>query len=466
MRKLTYKEEIVMREIPPLRLERVLEPVFYTEATMKARKEKVISLMEAEQLDSLVIYGDMEHGSNFEYLTGFVTRFEEGMLILHRDGNACLLLGNENLNKAGKARINAEAVHVPYFSLPNQPMEDDAPIETYFRKAGLTQGSKVGLVGWKMFTSRVENNAGLYDAPYYLVKALKAVVGAEHLSNKTDLFIGSERGARTVCNANEIAHYEFGSQLASAGMLKALDLIDTGVSEMELGNVMNSCGQPNSVVTIAAAGPRFEHANIYPAGKKVTLQDPISLTVGYKGGLSSRAGYAVHQKEELPEGQRDYLEVLAKPYYAAVVTWLENIRIGMAGGELYRMIEEVMPKETYHWSLNPGHLVADEEWMSSPIYDGSWETLKSGMMLQIDIIPGLPGYAGVSCESGIVLADEQLKKEIREQYPKLYEIFEARRDYMKSMLNIDVSGDVLLMNDTVAYYRPFMLNKREALAKG
>jgi hypothetical protein len=35
----------------------------------------------------------------------------------------------------------------------------------------------------------------------------------------------------------------------------------------------------------------------------------------------------------------DYLDVVAKPYFRAVVSWLENLRIGMRGGEMYALIE-------------------------------------------------------------------------------------------------------------------------------
>lgn len=463
--RLTYKEDIELRKISALNVKRKLYPVLCTDRTMEERKQKVLAAMRQEQLDAVVVYGDLEHGSNFEYLCGFLTRFEEGMLVLHQDGTAYLLLGNENLNKASKARIAAQAIHVPYFSLPNQPMEDDRRLEDYFTVAGLKAGMKTGLVGWKMFTSKVCDNRKLYDVPHYLVEALGNVVGRDQLENRCDLFIGSACGVRTRNNANEIAHYEFGSQLASEGMLEAMNQLHIGMSEMELGGLLNRYGQPNSVVTIAAAGERFVKANLYPGANQVKLQDPISLTVGYKGGLSSRAGVAVQEEMELSEEQRDYLDALAKPYYAAVVTWLENIRIGMKGKELYAVIEKVLPKAEYHWSLNPGHLVADEEWMSSPIYEGSEEVLASGMLLQIDIIPGKSGYPGVSCESGIALADEKLKEQIREEYPDLYQIFEERRAYMREQLGIEVSEDVLLMNDTVAYLRPFLLNKEEALGR-
>lgn len=138
-------------------------------------------------------------------------------------------------------------------------------------------------------------------------------------------------GARTTNNANEIAHYEFGAALASDCMLDAMDLIDEGVTEMELGDRLVRYGQHTSVVTIAASGPRFVRGNMYPTENRIKVGDPIALTVGYRGGLSSRAGYAV--------------------------------------------VEQVLPKTEYHWNLCPGHLTAEEEWMSSPVYEGSEEIL-------------------------------------------------------------------------------------------
>jgi hypothetical protein len=143
------------------------------------------------------------------------------------------------------------------------------------------------------------------------------------------------------------------------------------------------------VVTIAATGQRFEKANLYPTHKPLQRGQPLSMTTGFKGGLSSRTGFVIASESELPDTQKDYLERVAKPYFAGVVTWLENIRIGMKGGEMYSLMESILPKEKYGWHLNPGHLSADEEWMSSPIYKHSTQTLKSGMILQIDIIPSV-----------------------------------------------------------------------------
>lgn len=53
----------------------------------------------------------------------------------------------------------------------------------------------------------------------------------------------------------------------------------------------------------------------------------------------------------------------------------------------------------------------------SPIYPGSENKIQSGMIFQIDIIPAVPGYTGVSAEDCIAIADEALRVRIQEEYP-------------------------------------------------
>ena len=187
------------------------------------------------------------------------------------------------------------------------------------------------------------------------------------------------------------------------------------------------------------------------------------MTIGYKGGLSSRTGFVVSEASQLPAEQQDYLERVVKPYYQAITTWLEAIRINQTGGEMYRLIEEVLPKKSYHWHLNPGHLVSDDEWMSSPIYADSLTPLESGMMFQVDIIPSVPEYTGVSAEECIALADQELRQELKADYPELWERITKRKEYLENCLNIQLSPDVLLLSNTVAYLRPFYLAKNQAL---
>ncbi len=287
-------------------------PIMIDDKTMQLRREKVLQEMQRNDLDALLIYADVEHGGNFEYLVGFIPRFEEALLVLHSNGDAFLILGNENYNKVQYSRISAQGIHCPHFSLPNQPMEPHNTISSALQEAGMKKAMKIGMAGWKHFTSSVEDNQTLFDIPSFIVDAVREIIEKEgSVINKTDIFIAGERGVRRVNSANEIAHYEFGASLASDCVLRTMDKLEVGISEMQLGNELNAYGQRNNVVTIASTGKRFENGNLYPTQEKVKLGDAISLTVGYKGGLSSRSGYAVMDSSELPDSKKDYVEDLA-----------------------------------------------------------------------------------------------------------------------------------------------------------
>lgn len=454
---------IKLKEVEAPKPEEGLIPVMLSDETMQNRKARLLESMQKDGFDAVVVYADLEHGSNFEYLCGFLPRFEEALLILHANGKAFMVLGNENLNKAGKARIEAVPIHMPHFSLPNQPMQTEKSVAQILASCELEDAEKIGLIGWKNFTSHVEDNHLLFDLPYFLVEALKTVCGKAQFTNAAYLLIG-ENGVRTTNNANEFAHYEYGAALAGNCILKTMDRLKVGKTEMEMAETLAADGQRHSVVTIMATGARFEKANLYPGNKQIQCGDKISITTGFKGGLQSRAGYAVECAEQLPEKEQDYLKAVAIPYFQAVKTWLETIEIGINGNDLYEAVETVLPKEDYGWTLNPGHLCADEEWMSSPIYPQSEETLQSGMLFQIDIIPSVNGYGGVSCESGILLADEQLRKAIAKEYPAVWERIVKRRAYMQEVLGIRIQEDVLPTSMATAYLRPYLLKKEMALA--
>lgn len=454
---------IKLKEVEAPKPEEGLIPVMLSDETMQNWKARLLESMQKDGFDAVVVYADLEHGSNFEYLCGFLPRFEEALLILHANGKAFMVLGNENLNKAGKARIEAVPIHMPHFSLPNQPMQTEKSVAQILASCELEDAEKIGLIGWKNFTSHVEDNHLLFDLPYFLVEALKTVCGKAQFANAAYLLIG-ENGVRTTNNANEFAHYEYGAALAGNCILKTMDRLKVGKTEMEMAETLAADGQRHSVVTIMATGARFEKANLYPGNKQIQCGDKISITTGFKGGLQSRAGYAVECAEQLPEKEQDYLKAVAIPYFQAVKTWLETIKIGINGNDLYEAVEAVLPKEDYGWTLNPGHLCADEEWMSSPIYPQSEETLQSGMLFQIDIIPSVNGYGGVSCESGILLADEQLRKAIAKEYPAVWERIVKRRAYMQEVLGIRIQEDVLPTSMATAYLRPYLLKKEMALA--
>lgn len=439
------------------------EQILLNEDTIKLRKQKVLEIMKELKISALVIYADKEHGSNFEYLTGFIPRFEEGLQILNQDGSSTLVLGNENYNKVKYARVKSEGVHCPLFSLPNQPMNDFRPLTDYLQQVDIDHSGKVGLVGWKLLANDFNDLHQSFDLPAFIVDAFIEMLGKDTLVNATQVYMHPGKGARITNNANEIAHYEYSASLASDAVLSAMNALEEGVKETDTGNLLNRDGQYPNVVTISAFGERFVNANIYPTNRQLKKGDKVALTVSYKGGLSSRSGYAVSNREELENIDAGYFEEVVVPYFKAYNWWLQNIEIGINGGAFYNSFAEYYPQAKYGWELCPGHLTSDEEWMSSPFYQGSDAVVQSGSIFQVDFIPVQKGHHGISAESTIALADEALIQEIQEQYPLLWERIESRKNYLKEHLNINLKPEVLPLASTLGYYRPFLLNSEKAL---
>ncbi len=439
-------------------------PVDLTAATMKEHKNKILDRMREQNYDALVIYADREHGTNYGYLTGFEPRFEESLLVLHRDGKAYLMLGNESLKMDQYARLPVVGIHVPHFSLPNQPMRTSRTWLELLEQTGIRPGMRIGAVGWKLFTGKLEDNSQMFDLPYYILDGIKRLCQESGcVSNATRLFIDPAYGVRIQMNANEIAHYEYGASLAGHCIYRTLNELAEGKTELELADHLAVDGQPFSVQTICATGERYTNAVVSPRNKAVQVGDRVTMTMGLRGGLTHRCGYAVSCTEQMPEKEKDYLEKVAKPYYRALVVWYSHVGIGVNAGKLYEQIERTIPRSAYGWELNPGHYTAGEEWMSSPFYENSPVLLKSGMLLQMDIIIEVDGYGSANAEDGIALADEELRKELRETYPDVWERIQSRQAYMRDILHIPVRDEVLPMSGLCGYFRPYMLDKERAL---
>lgn len=449
--------------IPKPVIHRNYIPVNLTADTMKGHLSKVLRAMRNKDYDCLVIYGDREHGANYAYLTGFEPRFEESVIVLHADGDAFLLLGNENLKMAKFSFLYGTVIHVPQFSLPYQPMDPQYSFADIFHFAGIRNHMRIGCVGWKYFPYADGSNESQIDLPYFIVQGLVKLDPNGTIDNASGIFMDAGIGVRHFCNVNEIAHYEYGAGLASSLVYDAMNKISTETTEIEVAKELNSGGQPVTVTTICAGGDRFSDAVVFPRNKKFKIGDPYSITLGLRGGLTSRSGYVAYRREDLPGQCRDYLEKLVIPYYSAAVTWYETIGIGITGGEIYQMVEKLLPKNIYGWKLNPGHYTGQEEWTGSPIFPYSSIPIRNGTLLQMDIIPGFSGYAGCSMEDGVVIINDEFQQQLQTIYPNTWNRMNERKEYMKNVLGITLKPETFPLSDICGYYRPYVLNHENAM---
>ncbi|MFA9563433.1 MAG: aminopeptidase P family N-terminal domain-containing protein, partial [Acidimicrobiales bacterium] len=104
--------------------------------------------------DRMVVYADREHSANLSYLTGFDPRFEEAILIVGDGADPLVLVGNECGGMAEAAPLPLRVELHQDLSLPGQPRDRSRPLAAILSEEGLSDGSRVGLIGWKEFRNR------------------------------------------------------------------------------------------------------------------------------------------------------------------------------------------------------------------------------------------------------------------------------------------------------------------------
>ncbi len=169
--------------------------------------------------------------------------------------------------------------------------------------------------------------------------------------------------------------------------------------------------------------------------------------------------------DELPDGVRDYVDRLVAPYFEAVAEWYATLHVGQVGGALQAVIDRRLGDPFFGIGLNPGHQLHLDEWVNSPVWRDSTVELRSGMVMQVDIIPatGTP-YFTTNIEDGIALADGTLRAAFAASYPEAWGRIQARRAFMGNVLGIELHPDVLPLSNLAAGLPPFLLRPDRVLA--
>ncbi|MFN8561593.1 MAG: hypothetical protein U0703_08245 [Anaerolineae bacterium] len=159
------------------------------------------------------------------------------------------------------------------------------------------------------------------------------------------------------------------------------------MTELEAGELMRLNRSAAFDPRFLASGQRAFLGMASPSLNRIQQGDPFTACCAPWGGLTSRAGFVVENAGQLPADIQDYVDQVVA-LHQAIVAWYEHIGIGVTGGDLYRIIHDRIGDPFYGVRLNPGHLIHLDEWVHSPVYEGSTEQLQSGMALPGGRDPG------------------------------------------------------------------------------
>jgi len=420
----------------------------------RQRLERLTELADSMGYHRLVIYADREHSANLSYLTGFDPRFEEAMLIVGESHEPAVLVGNECWGMAGAAPLQMRRHMFQDFSLPGQPRDRSLTLREILVAEGIGEGSRVGVIGWKYFASK-----SAMDVPSFIVDELRQLTGSTGaVENAAALLIGASDGLRVINEVDQLAMFEYAACHTSSGVVKLLRGLTPGMTEQEAVALLGWNGMPLSCHLMLTAGPRASLGLLSPSDRPIGRGDRFTVAFGIWGALNCRAGFVTESAAELPAEIGDYTERLVGPYFETVAEWYSALHVGQTGGVLQEIVDRRLGDPFFGIFLNPGHQLHLDEWVNSPVSPGSTTELRSGMALQVDIIPATgTDYFTTNIEDGIALADSALRGEFASSYPGAWARIEARRHFMRDSLGIDLHPDVLPFSNIPAYLPPFLL---------
>jgi hypothetical protein len=423
----------------------------------RERLERLRARMDEHGYDRIVVYADREHSANLAYLSGFDPRFEEALLVVGPDGEPAILVGNECYGMAGGAPLPMRRHLFQDLSLPGQPRDRSRPLAEILAGEGIGGTSRVGVIGWKEYADRSR-----IEVPAFIVDELRGL--ASEVENAAHLLIGAADGLRVINEVEQLAAFEHAACWTSSGVRRLLHELRPGMREREAVELLGWTGAPLSCHLMLTAGERASLGLLSPGDRRIERGDRFTVAFGIWGALNCRAGFVVEAADELPEGVRDYVAKLVAPYFEAIAEWYAALRIGQTGGALFEIVQRRLGDPFFGIFLNPGHQIHLDEWVNSPIFHGSEIELRSGMALQVDVIPATgTEYFTTNIEDGVALADDALRAELAARYPEAWARIRARRRFMAEALGIELHPDVLPLSNIPAWLPPFLLRPDRAM---
>jgi hypothetical protein len=189
-----------------------------------------------------------------------------------------------------------------------------------------------------------------------------------------------------------------------------------------------------------------------PSGRQLADGDGVTTAVGFRGSLCCRAGLLSATIDDRFQSE------FVTPYFRAIATWWQTLRIGITGDAIHRAVLASLEGAAFAPGLNPGHLIADDEWVHTPIRPGSAEQIAPGMIFQCDIIPApLPDGYALNCEDTVAVADADLRASLAANYPDFWRRVQLRQAFLREALGIQIADELLPLSSAPAYLPPFWL---------
>ncbi|QTQ11941.1 hypothetical protein HRI96_06875 [Treponema parvum] len=442
----------------------VPRPIF-EEKDYQVRIDRLLKEIKSDGLDFVVIYGDREHFANIEYFSSYDCRFEEGLLIISREGEKSIVTGNEGYAYSFQIPYEIKRYLYQNFSLQGQPRNKSNDLDSVLRSVGLNKKSKIGVVGYKYF---YEDEKHIFDLPQYIMETLYDVGDKDNIINYTNVLTGLDRGIRLkITTAKEVAWAEY-QAIKCCGVVKRIICnLREGITESEAAQCGRADFSPISMFGLVNFGPKNVSIGLRSGDDtRLHVGEVCGICYAIRGSLCSRNAIAAYDFDSCNSKLKERIEDFYMEYWKAVATWLESVKVNESAGIVYDKVMSIIGDARFNVALNPGHNTATDEWVNSPFYKNSKYKICSGSYFQSDMIASSndPVMSAI-CEDTVIVADENLRSEINKEYPELYARILRRQTKMRNLLGINVDDSLLPMCNFTGAYFPFVLNPKVMFKK-
>jgi Xaa-Pro aminopeptidase len=354
------------------------------------RVAAVQEVLDREEFDVLLVYGDNFLQSNVRYLTGFVGWVGQSWVVIGRTGEPVLLtnavLHGEPMHSNVQKTYLRDLRALPHPSSTGaDPTLFDLALEAVDE---LSDGGRVGIADLN-------------------VPASVYVDLHEKLKQRLAPATGILRKLRRIKSPAEIEKIRLLAAMATATMEAAIAATRPGVTENEIAaaayQTAFAAGAERMTEFFAVAGQRSFMKNVLPMpGKKVLPNELVEFDM-----ILRLAGYAAdHARNTVagrpPAAVREILDLTLDAHHAG----LEATKPGATVNEIVKAMNVVIAAGGWaQWDWSTGHgfgLDLAEDPMFTPEND---EPLEPGMCFYLEPMI-VPTHIGTSCPEDMILVTE------------------------------------------------------------
>lgn len=412
---------------------------------------RLAALKSAAGCDWVVVYGDREHAADITFLSNFDPRFEEAILVIGATNH--IIVGNEGQGYVPMLGTHYDVHLGQSLGLMGQDRTRVPRLSAVLHTIGVRAGQTVGVVGWKYLEPMEQDDDQPAYVPAMLLRAIQAAASGDViLRDVTHCMSHPVHGLRAQNDAAQLAVFAWGAQRAALAVDRIVRGVRPGMSEHQAMALMQYEGDPMTCHPMMSGDPKQVLGLRSPSPRLLQMRDAVTTAIGYRGGLCCRAGVLSDTVDQ------SYFNTYVEPYMQTQMLWYESLHIGMSGGEIHRRVMQRLATAPFKPSLNPGHLGSIDEWSHTPIRPDSDDPIRSGQLIQCDIIPdSTPAGTALNCEDTVAIADASLRAQLAALAPDLWQAIKARREYLRTAIGIILPEEVLPLSLANARYAPAWL---------